>query len=109
MDRLSVELVKCGKINVEEELYSIITKILCMSTFFKMNQPEKEFNGFLNSLRQRFFNPQTIQMSPLLSELQATFERDFTNESTKEQNIVQQIRRLKNFKDFLHKRISLSE
>lgn len=63
----------------------------------------------MSQLHQRFFSPQAVQQSPFLSDLQVIFERDFINEETKEKNIIPLVRRLKNLKDFVHKRISLQE
>lgn len=109
LDRFANEFVKCTKTSPEEEIHGIITKILLNTSFLKMSNCEEGFNNFLNQLHQRFFTPQQLAASPLLSELQASFERDFINPATKETNFVMLIRRLKNLKDFLHKRISLTE
>jgi len=50
-----------------------------------------------------------VQASPFLCDLQGTFERDFINEETKEKKVMAVVRRLKNLKDFIHKRITLTE
>ena len=42
-------------------------------------------------------------------ELKPMFDRDFINEETKERDILQIIKRLKNVKDFLHKKLTLVE
>jgi len=57
MDRFSAEFVRCMKMTPEEELYTVLGKILCMSSIFKMNSFEEEFSKFLSQLHQRFFNP----------------------------------------------------
>lgn len=44
-----------------------------------------------------------------MSDLKPMFDRDFINEETKERDILQIIKRLKNLKDFLHKKLSLAE
>ncbi len=44
-----------------------------------------------------------------MSELKPIFMRDFIDEETKEKNIVEVIKRMKNLKDFLHKKLSLAE
>lgn len=44
-----------------------------------------------------------------MAELRVKFEQDFINEETKERDILEVIKRLKNIKDFLHKKLSLAE
>jgi hypothetical protein len=97
------------KANQEEDFQGVLGKIFEMSQIFKIESFEKSFNTFLTQLHQRFFSPASIQSSPLLAELAATFERDFMNPQTKETNIIEIIKRAKNFKDFLQQRINLTE
>ncbi len=48
MDRISSEMVKALKSTMEEELQLVLTKILCMSQFFKIDNFDRDFNSFLS-------------------------------------------------------------
>jgi hypothetical protein len=50
MDRISNEIIKTLKSTQEEELQLVLTKILCMSQFFKIDNFDRDFNSFLNQL-----------------------------------------------------------
>jgi hypothetical protein len=45
----------------------------------------------------------------LLAELQSIYEADFLMPETRETDIIEIIKRVKNLKDFLHMRINLTE
>jgi histidyl-tRNA synthetase len=109
LDRISNELLKTLRSTPEEELQLVLNKIMCMSQFFKIENFDKDFNSFLNSLHQRTFTQQNTQMSSLLAELQSIYETDFLNQETRENDIIEIIKRVKNLKDFLHMRINLTE
>ena len=47
IDRISTEFVKNLKSTTEEELHIVLSKILCMSQFFKIDQFERDFSSFL--------------------------------------------------------------
>jgi hypothetical protein len=102
-------LNKTLKVTAEEEIYYVLCKILCMSQFFKIENFDNDLNSFLMQLHQRFFSPQTTTMSPLLAELQSIYETDFLKPQTRENDIIEIIKRVKNLKDFLHMRINLTE
>jgi glutaredoxin-related protein len=80
-----------------------------MSQFFKIDNFDKDFNSFLSQLHSRFFNQQNTQSSPLLAELQSIYEADFLRQETRETDIIEIIKRVKNLKDYLHMRINLTE
>ena len=50
LDRISNELLKTLRSTPEEELQLVLNKIMCMSQFFKIENFDKDFNSFLNSL-----------------------------------------------------------
>jgi len=48
--------MKTLKSTPEEELQLVLSKILCMSQFFKIDNFERDFKSFLSQLHSRFFN-----------------------------------------------------
>ncbi len=49
------------------------------------------------------------QQSSLIGELKVIFNREFLDEETRENSIIEIIKMVKNLKDFLHKKLSLVE
>ena len=60
LDRFSGEFIKCMKLSLEEDLYFVLGKILCINSLFKSTDFEKDFNSFLGQLHTRFFNSQNV-------------------------------------------------
>jgi hypothetical protein len=56
IEKIGKEFVRSMKLTDEEELHIIITKTLCISQFFKIDQFEKNFLGFLEKAYEKLFN-----------------------------------------------------
>lgn len=108
-DKISHELFKNMKASSDEELYLVLNKILCISQFFKIDKFEPDFNDFVKQINEKFMRDENITPSSIISDIKPIFIRDFINEETKERDIVEIIKKLKNLKDFLHKKLSLQE
>eukprot|EP00347_Sterkiella_histriomuscorum_P010775 403374964 len=108
-DKISNELTKTMKMSVEEEMYTLLNKILHISSFFKIDNFEQDFQNFLAQIKDRYLREENVANSVVLQQLRQILINDFLNEETKEKEITEIIRRLKNLKDFLHRKLSLAE